>query len=293
MLGGLFRVVERIYGVTIHEAKASPWHPSVRFFRVRDRDGALQVMFYFDLYAREASRRAWMDDAINRVASDAGSRSGRVHDVQPFAASGGKQPSSARRSDHAVTSSDMSAPTLTVSTFPGYRAFSVEWDASSCRRNSLNFCWEWNVLSQMTAHADPGRAIARALRPDDRGEEFPERMAMVRQLEFALFDMLLHDEYDPETRRPWASPQALLRPFGRKSPSCRAPSTTASCRRHTTFRWAATRRLLQLQLAESYSADAYSLFEEEGCSPLPPAPSSGTRSGAWRKSHSARVFCGL
>ncbi len=33
---------------------------------------------------------------------------------------------------------------------------------------------------------------------------------MVRQIEFGLFDMLLHAEFDPVARSPWPSPQALL-----------------------------------------------------------------------------------
>ena len=67
VLAGLFRVVETIYGVAIEAAQAPTWHPSVRFFRIRDRRGELVGEFYLDLYAREGKQSgAWMDDAINR-----------------------------------------------------------------------------------------------------------------------------------------------------------------------------------------------------------------------------------
>ncbi|MEO5765383.1 MAG: M3 family metallopeptidase, partial [Casimicrobiaceae bacterium] len=67
VIGGLFRLVQTIYGVTIREAHAPAWHPSLRFFEVRDGAGTLAGEFYFDLYAREGKQGgAWMDDAINR-----------------------------------------------------------------------------------------------------------------------------------------------------------------------------------------------------------------------------------
>src|SRR4030095_11741724 len=66
-LAGLFLVVETIYGVKIEPAQATTWHPTVRFFRIRDREGAIVGEFYLDLYAREGKQSgAWMDDAINR-----------------------------------------------------------------------------------------------------------------------------------------------------------------------------------------------------------------------------------
>src|SRR4030095_6169700 len=66
VLSGLFRLVETIYGITIRGATASVWHPSVRFFEIRDRAGALVGQFYFDLYARPGKQGgAWMDAAIN------------------------------------------------------------------------------------------------------------------------------------------------------------------------------------------------------------------------------------
>jgi oligopeptidase A len=67
VLPGMFRLVERLYGVSIAPAEAAVWHPDVRFYAVRDRGGALIGQFYVDLYARPSKRGgAWMDDAITR-----------------------------------------------------------------------------------------------------------------------------------------------------------------------------------------------------------------------------------
>ena len=72
-LGGLFRVAETLYGVTLRPASAPVWHPDVRFFDICDASGALVGQFYMDLYARDTKRGgAWMDDAITRRRKAAG-----------------------------------------------------------------------------------------------------------------------------------------------------------------------------------------------------------------------------
>ncbi|KAG1082749.1 hypothetical protein G6F40_015009 [Rhizopus arrhizus] len=67
VLGGLFSVIEQLYGLRVQEDSAPVWHEDVRFFRLVDAQGALVGQFYLDLYAREGKRGgAWMDDCRNR-----------------------------------------------------------------------------------------------------------------------------------------------------------------------------------------------------------------------------------
>ena len=67
----MFRLVETLYGLKIEPATAPAWHPDVRFYSIRDRAGALVGQFYVDLYARPSKRGgAWMDDAITRRRKD-------------------------------------------------------------------------------------------------------------------------------------------------------------------------------------------------------------------------------
>jgi oligopeptidase A len=77
----------------------------------------------------------------------------------------------------------------------------VEWDAVELPSQFMeNFCWEWNVLRHMTAHVDTGEPLPRAL--FDKmlaARNFQSGMQTLRQIEFALFDMLLHTEHDPAT----------------------------------------------------------------------------------------------
>ena len=79
---------------------------------------------------------------------------------------------------------------------PGAAAFSsVEWDAIELPSQFMeNFCWEWAVVQKLSAHADTGETLPRALY--DRmiaARNYQSGMQTVRQIEFALFDMLMHD----------------------------------------------------------------------------------------------------
>ena len=74
----------------------------------------------------------------------------------------------------------------------------MEWDAVELPSQFLeNFCWEWEVLQSMTAHVDTGASLPRSLYEKVlSAKNFQSGMQMVRQLEFALFDMQLHHHFD-------------------------------------------------------------------------------------------------
>jgi oligopeptidase A len=272
VLKGLFRVVETIYAVTIQAASAPVWHPSVRFFEMRDRDGGLVGQFYFDLYARPGKQSgAWMDDAINRRRLDGGIQ----HPV-------------------AYMTCNLSPPTLgKPATFTHHEVITlfhefghglhqlltrvdvagvsgiqgVEWDAVELPSQFMeNFCWEWAVLESMTAHVDTGAALPRALY--DRmlaAKNFQSGMATVRQLEMALFDMLLHAQYDPATHTPWPSPDALLAQVRREVAVVPRPEYDRFIEGFShIFDGGYAAGYYSYKWAEVLSADAYSVFEEQG-----------------------------
>jgi oligopeptidase A len=204
VLAGMFRVVETIYGLRIREARAEVYHPSVRFFEMTDRAGALVGQFYLDLYARDHKRGgAWMDDAINRR------RLGhRVQTPVAFLTCNFSSPVSGKPAlfthgevstlfhefGHGLHQLLTQVDELGVAGING-----VEWDAVELPSQFMeNFCWEWDVVSPMTRHVETGERIPRAL--FERmlaAKNFQSGMGFVRQLEFALFDMRLHAVGDP------------------------------------------------------------------------------------------------
>jgi len=204
VLAGMFRVVETIYGVKIRAAQAEVYQPTVRFFELTDAAGSRVGQFYLDLYAREAKRGgAWMDDAINRRRLGQRVQTPVAFLTCNFSAPVGGKPALFTHHEvntlfhefgHGLHQLLTQVDELGVTGING-----VEWDAVELPSQFMeNFCWEWDVVAPMTRHVDSGERIPRAL--FERllaAKNFQSGMQFVRQLEFALFDMRLHADFDP------------------------------------------------------------------------------------------------
>jgi oligopeptidase A len=272
VLAGLFRVVETIYGVAISRGNAATWHPSVRFFEMRDKAGALIGQFYLDLYAREGKQSgAWMDDAINRRHTQDRLQHPVAYLTCNF--SGPLDGDAAHFTHREVITLfhefghglHQLLTRIDVAGVSGLQG--VEWDAVELPSQFMeNYCWEWDVLVHMTAHAQTGAPLPRAL--FDRmlaSRNFGSGMAMVRQIELALFDMLLHSAYVPGGDGSHPSPQAVLDAVRREVAVVPHPPydrfmhafghifADSYAAGYYSYKW-----------AEVMSADVYSLFEERG-----------------------------
>jgi oligopeptidase A len=140
----------------------------------------------------------------------------------------------------------------------------VEWDAVELPSQLMeNFCWEWDVLSWLTAHVDTGEPLPRAL--FDRmlaAKNFQSGMELVRQLELALFDMRVHGEFDP---RGGASPQTVLAAVRHEIAVVPRPAYDRLIQSFGhVFAGGYAAGYYSYKWAEVLSADAYSLFEEAG-----------------------------
>ncbi|HVO90027.1 MAG TPA: M3 family metallopeptidase [Casimicrobiaceae bacterium] len=272
VLAGLFRVVESIYGLDIRPANAPTWHPTVRFYEIHNGNGALIGQFYMDLYAREGKQSgAWADDAVVRRRSAERLQLPVAYLTCNFSAPLPGKPALFTHRDvitlfhefghglhHLLTQVDVAA----VSGLHG-----VEWDAVELPSQFMeNFTWEWDVLRNMTAHVATGEPLPRAL--FDRmiaARNFQSGLATVRQLEFALFDMLLHSAYRPGEAQPYASPQAVL--DAARDEVAVAPRAPYDRFMHAfghIFAGGYAAGYYSYKWAEVLSADAYSLFEEYG-----------------------------
>ena len=272
VLAGLFRVVETIYGVRIHESRAAVWHPSVRFFAIRDRHDATVGEFYFDLYAREGKQGgAWMDDAINRRRVRGSVQHPVAYLTCNLSAPVGGKPATFTH-DEVITIFHEFAHglhlLLTRVETPGISGLQgVEWDAVELPSQFMeNFCWEWDVLCHMTRHVDTGAPLPRDLFEKMlAARNFMSGMATVRQLEMALFDMLVHARFETTGDSPWATPQALLDDVRREVAVVpRAPYDRFMESFAHVFAGGYAAGYYSYKWAEVLSADAFSLFEEEG-----------------------------
>ncbi len=275
VLAGLFHVIETLFSVAIRPDSAPVWHPDVRFYRIESADGALIGQFYLDLYARAHKQGgAWQDDARSRrrIRRPGGA------DVQTpvsyltcnFSRPSGGRPALFTHDEvltlfhefghglhHLLTQVDE----VRVSGIRG-----VEWDAVELPSQFLeNFAWEWEVLQRLTAHVDRGETLPRALFEKMlAARNFQSGMQLARQLEFALFDMRLHTDFD--ARNATAADLQALQAAVRDEVAVVFPP--AYCRMAHSFThvfaggYAAG--YYGYKWAEVLSADAYAAFEERG-----------------------------
>jgi len=204
VLAGLFGVIERLYGLKVEADSAPVWHPDVRFYRLVDAEGALVGQFYMDLYAREGKRGgAWMDDCRNRRVTATGVQTPLVYLVCNFGRGSDGKPATFSHDEVTTIFHEMGHGLHQLLTRIGELAVAgingVEWDAVELPSQFMeNFCWEWPQVEAMTAHVSTGAALPRPL--FDKmlaARNFQSGMFTVRQLEFGLFDMLLHSQYQP------------------------------------------------------------------------------------------------
>ena len=202
VLEGLFGLIGRLFDVRISRDTAEVWHADVGFFRI-ERAGQLIGQFYLDMFSRPSKRPgAWMDDARGRKLIATGLQTPVAYLTCNVQAPVGAQPALLSHDDvitlfhefghglhHMLTRVDE----LGVSGISG-----VEWDAVELPSQFMeNFCWEWDIVAAMTAHVDTQAPLPRAL--FDKmvaARNFQSGLQTLRQVEFALFDMRLHSEWD-------------------------------------------------------------------------------------------------
>ncbi len=269
VLSGLFGLVETLFGLTIRHSAAPVWHEAVRFFDILDNKGILIGQFYLDLYARASKRGgAWMDDAITRRRTSKGIQTPVAYLNCNFAAPVGGRPALFTHDEvitlfhefgHGLHHLLTQVEELGVSGISG-----VEWDAVELPSQFMeNFCWEWDVLQGMTRHSETREKLPRAL--FDKmiaAKNFQSGLQMLRQIEFSLFDLRLHSDYDAQGKQTIqqlldgvrAEVAVLIPPaFNRFQNSFAHIFSGGYAAGYYSYKW-----------AEVLSADAYSLFEENG-----------------------------
>jgi oligopeptidase A len=204
VLAGLFKLVETLYGLHITETSAPVWHPDVKFYTLSDHSGQRVGQFYLDLYARASKRGgAWMDDVITRRKKSDGIQTPVAYLNCNFSSPVGDKPALFTHDEvntlfhetgHGLHHLLTKIEELGVSGING-----VEWDAVELPSQFMeNFCWEWDVLKHMTAHIDSGDPLPKALFEKMlAAKNFQSGLQTLRQVEFASFDMHLHDDFDP------------------------------------------------------------------------------------------------
>ena len=270
VLKGLFKVANRLFGVEFEEEATNPWADDVQLFSVQrvGSSGARTCIghFFLDSQARSGKRGgAWMDDVRGRWSRpDRGQVQQPVaHMVCNFSASRDGQVALLTHDDVTTLFHEFGHALHHLLTEVNERDVSgisgVEWDAVELPSQFMeNFCWEWEVLQELTCHAQTGETLPRELYNKMlQAKNFQSGLATLRQVEFALFDMSLHMQQDSfdvmQTLNQVRAQVAVLTPPDWH----RSPHTFSHI-----FAGGYSAGYYSYKWAEVLSADAYSAFEE-------------------------------
>jgi oligopeptidase A len=205
VLQGLFEVAERLFDVRIRERSGVPiWHPDVRYFEVQSPSGAPLASFYLDACARPHKRSgAWMDDCVGRKVLNGQTILPVAYLVCNSLPSSGDRPALLTHDDVVTLFHEFGHGLhhmLTRVNYPSLAGINgVAWDAVELPSQFMeNYAWQGDVLNRISAHVRSGEPIAPEMqRQLIATRSFQAGLQTLRQVEFALFDMRLHAEYDP------------------------------------------------------------------------------------------------
>ena len=214
VLAGLFTQIKKLYGIELAEKTVPVWHKDVRYFELK-QDGQTIGGVYMDLYAREGKRGgAWMDGYKSRRRfADGTLQLPTAYLVCNFTPPVGDKEARLSHDEiitlfhetghglhHLLTQVDE----VGVSGING-----VEWDAVELPSQFMeNFVWEYDVLAQMSSHEETGAVLPKELFDKmHAAKNFQRGMLLVRQMEFALFDMEIYHQEDEGRLKEW--PQIL------------------------------------------------------------------------------------
>lgn len=271
VISGMFTIVQKIYGLKIlHEPQVEVWHKDVQFYSITDENQQLRGGFYIDLYARAHKRDgAWMDDCRTRR-----TKNGKVIQY-PIAFLTCNFMPAVEGKPALLTHDDVLTlfhefghclhHMLTKVDYPSVGGINgVPWDAVEFPSQFMeNFCWEKDSLDLIAGHYQTHAPLPQSLYDKMiAAKHFQTGLQMVRQIEFSIFDFLLHLEFKPEKKHQVQEVLDRVRKetsvipvpiFNRFQHSFSHIFAGGYAAGYYSYKW-----------AEVLSADAYEQFEENG-----------------------------
>ncbi len=270
VLDGMFRVVETLYSVSLVERQdVASWHPDVRFFDLKSADGEIIGGIFVDLYARPNKRGgAWMDECVVRARLNGLDQEPVAYLVCNFNPPSEHQPSLLTHSDVVTLFHEFGHALhhlLTEIDFPSLSGINgVPWDAVELPSQFFeNYAWLPEVLPWISGHVDSGAALPEEkLETLNASRTFNAGLAMVRQIELALFDFRLHAGYEPEAG---ARVEEILSAVRDKVAVIEPPEFNRfACTFSHVFGGGYAAGYYSYKWAEVLAADAFSAFEQNG-----------------------------
>ena len=270
VLDGLFQIVESLYGIKINPHNiVDTWHDDVKFYEILNPNGDLVAQFYLDLYARQNKRGgAWMADFCTRFRYGDSLQTPVAFMTCNASSPTGDTPALFTHDEvitlfhefgHGLHHMLTEVEYLSISGISG-----VEWDAVELPSQFMeNFCWQRETIDLFARHYETNEKIPESLFTKIKAaQHFQSGMAMVRQLEFSLFDLKIHMDDSINSAE---QIQEILNQTRKQVAVIPAPDFNRFQNGFThIFAGGYAAGYYSYKWAEVLSADAFSRFEEEG-----------------------------
>jgi oligopeptidase A len=270
VLSGLFALTERLYGITlVQRPEVSVWHPTVRYYDLKDARGAAVAGFYLDPYSRSEKRSgAWMDECVIAKSLPSGRALPVAQLVCNFTAPVGDAPALLTHDEVTTLFHEFGHGLhhmLTQVAYPSIAGINgVAWDAVELPSQFMeNFAWRAEVLPLISAHVVDGKPLPTdMLRRLQGTRTFNAALDTLRQIELAGFDFELHANFDPAAGARVAETLDGVRqrvavvpaaPFNRMPASFAHIFAGGYAAGYYSYKW-----------AEVLAADAFDAFEQAG-----------------------------
>ena len=274
VVSGLFSVVDKLFGLSIkHREDVDVWHNDVNFYDIFDKNGAKRGSFYLDLYAREKKRGgAWMDVCVGRSQkSDDSIQLPVAYLTCNFNGPVGNNPALFTHNEvvtlfhefgHGIHHMLSQINASSVACING-----VPWDAVELPSQFLeNWCWQPEALSFISGHFETGEPLPQEMLDKMlAAKNFQSAMQMLRQLEFSIFDFTMHESFQPKALNNDKHIQKTLDAVRSQYSVVKAPEFNRFQHGFShIFGGGYSAGYYSYKWAEVLSADAFSLFEEQG-----------------------------
>ena len=274
VVAGLFTVVKKLFGLSITQKQGiDVWHDDVTFYEIVDKAGQKRGSFYLDLYAREKKRGgAWMDVCVGRTQKANGAIQLPVAYLTcNFNGPVGDNPALFTHNEvvtlfhefgHGIHHMLSQINAGSVACING-----VPWDAVELPSQFLeNWCWQPEALAFISGHFETGESLPESMLTKMLdAKNFQSAMQMLRQLEFSIFDFMMHASYQPNAANNEQHIQTVLDNVRSQYAVVNTPGFNRFQHGFShIFSGGYAAGYYSYKWAEVLSADAFGLFEEQG-----------------------------
>ena len=268
VIDGLFKVAEKLYGITFKELKDIPvYHQEVKVFEVTDKDGSHLGLLYMDLFPRETKRNgAWMTDYKTQGLAHGKIRRPHVGIVANLTPSTDKKPSLLELSEVQTLFHEFGHALhglLSDCTYQTLASPNVYWDFVELPSQIMeNWTLEKEALDMFAVNYKTGEKMPDTLiQKVKKAQNFNKGMANIRQLSFGFIDMAWHAK-DPREIEDVVAFEDKVFEKTRLLP--KVDGTNMSCSFGHIFAGGYSSGYYSYKWAEVLEADSFELFQEKG-----------------------------